>query len=209
MQSDVYACGIVLHELLVGENEFRSRDPSETLRRVLLHDLTDVTDRRPDVPGEVDQVIRRATMRSPDVRTASADELARALRGLLSTPENELGARLRDAVSADFTGPLPETLGLPTLDELDDAWRNPPRDEDRVITQEVELPDFAPAESRSGISPTVAIAIGVLAIVAIGGLAPRRVRARALERRDRRPGRGRRTRVRGATKQRRALRDGE
>ena len=169
VRSDVYACGIVLHELLVGENEFRSRDPSETLRRVLLHDLTDVRDKREDVPEAIDTVIARATARAPDVRTESAAELARQLRGLLVTPENELGQGLRDAVNIDFRGPLPESLHLPTLDELEQAWRNPPPSEG-AITQDIPIyVDEEPAD-RPGIGWGAKAGIALLAIAALGGL---------------------------------------
>jgi hypothetical protein len=124
--SDVYAAGVVLHELLSGQNEFKRQDATETLRRVLLHELSSIEEVRSDVPAGIDRVLRRATAREPRNRYERGKEFAEDLRALLGQrSEADLRQRLVETAAADFDGPLPERLGLEPLSELEKAWRDP------------------------------------------------------------------------------------
>jgi serine/threonine protein kinase/ABC-type glycerol-3-phosphate transport system substrate-binding protein len=84
-QSDVYALGIVVFEMLTGEHPF----PETSLTALLDHHVRDalpsVRTLRPELPGGVDEVIRRATAkdagdRFPDITMISA-ELRAAFEG--------------------------------------------------------------------------------------------------------------------------------
>ncbi|MCC6873074.1 MAG: serine/threonine protein kinase [Sandaracinaceae bacterium] len=125
-KSDVYAAGVVLHELLTGENEFKRPDATETLRRVLLHDLSSVEAVRKDAPRGLDAILRKATARDPADRYSGAGEAARALRALLRRTDADLKSELRGRARADFLGPLSAALGVTPLEELERAWREAP-----------------------------------------------------------------------------------
>jgi serine/threonine-protein kinase len=179
--SDVYACGVVLHELLRGGNEFRHRDPAQTLQRVLIHELSPIEAWRDDVPEGATELIRRATHRDPARRYPSAAAMAAALRELLDAPERAVEARLREAVRADFCGGLPERLGLPTLDELEQSWREVGEEGDGLgpepVTEVPSQPPTVPAKPVPGESPPERPAAGarwttgLLGVVAAAALA--------------------------------------
>jgi serine/threonine protein kinase len=90
---DVFAAGIVLHELLTGKRLFGAKSERETLRRVALAEAAPPSQLNPEVPPELDELILRALRREADGRYDSGNEMAAALEqlGLAAEPE-ELAA---------------------------------------------------------------------------------------------------------------------
>ncbi len=125
-RSDIFAAGTVLHEVLSGRNEFYRRDMTETMQRILEHRLTPLHALRDDVPDGIDEVIARATAKDPDDRYPDAGAFAEALRSLLQEEGAFSASDLRDLARRDFLGRLPEVRRLPSLDELERAWRQAP-----------------------------------------------------------------------------------
>ncbi|HJL14059.1 MAG TPA: protein kinase [Sandaracinaceae bacterium LLY-WYZ-13_1] len=179
-RSDLYACGVLLHELLCGRNEFRNRDPEITLGRVFSHRLSALADERPDVPAALDAVIHRATAKEPRDRFADAGAMADALRELLPERESRLRESLREAARETFLGDLPATLDVDPLDALEEAWKHPPPE---TLHEETTEPDVSRATSDVPTAPgapiahaprrgrTPVIMAGVVAAVAILALA--------------------------------------
>jgi serine/threonine-protein kinase len=127
-QSDIYSTGVVLHELLTGGNEFRGREMSDTVNRVLNNPPSSVEEIRSDVPAGLDEVIRRALAKSHEERYGSAAEFAQALREVRDVSEDQATVQLAEQVRHDFLGDMPGRLGLESLDSIDEAWRNPPQE---------------------------------------------------------------------------------
>jgi eukaryotic-like serine/threonine-protein kinase len=100
--SDVYACGVVLHEVLAGKNEFRSPKTMVTIGRVLTHELSRLDQTRSDVPPGLTEVIARATSKAPAGRYQSAAEFAAALRELRGVDPHVAADEIRTAAQRDF-----------------------------------------------------------------------------------------------------------
>ena len=104
-KSDIYALAAVLYECLIGVVPF----PKDSEAAVLFAHMSDpppkVTDHRPELPGELDDVIAKAMSKDPEERPASAGELLR-------DAELAFDRRLRAAISPP--GPLdsPEEAGI-------------------------------------------------------------------------------------------------
>src|SRR5438270_12626967 len=79
-RSDVYALGVVLYEMLVGERPFVAETPIGVLLQHLQDPAPSLLDARPDLPKSVADVVARALVKDPNQRFASAGELARAFR---------------------------------------------------------------------------------------------------------------------------------
>src|ERR1700687_3579267 len=83
-RADVYALGIVLYEMLVGERPFISETPIGMLLQHLQDTAPNVLLARPDLPPAVGDVLAKALVKDPDDRYSTAGELARAFREAFS-----------------------------------------------------------------------------------------------------------------------------
>lgn len=95
-RTDLFSLGVVLYELVTGTPPFRGQSASELMYQVLNEaaPLPSVLD--PDLPHELDTIVRRALARNPRERYASAEEMGRDLRALLrrSPPQSVEPVRL-------------------------------------------------------------------------------------------------------------------
>jgi eukaryotic-like serine/threonine-protein kinase len=122
-RSDVYACGVVLHELLAGRNEFARPEVRQTILQVMQHELSALEGVRSDVPAGIDAIVAKAVAKDPEARYASAAAFLADLRALRQLSEEEAMADLAERTRSDFFGDMPSTLGLPPLPALEAAWR--------------------------------------------------------------------------------------
>jgi serine/threonine protein kinase len=74
-RTDVFAVGIVLHEVLTGQALFQTSSVGATIQRVISAPLEAPSRVNPRVPPELDEVVLHALQRDPDRRFQSASEL--------------------------------------------------------------------------------------------------------------------------------------
>jgi len=79
---DIYAVGVLLYETLTGERIFFARNVREILSSVMSKKIPALRERRPDAPGSLEYVIRRAMDRNPARRYQSAGEFQEALHAV-------------------------------------------------------------------------------------------------------------------------------
>jgi hypothetical protein len=103
--SDIYALAAVLYECLSGVVPY----PKDSEAAVLFAHMSDeppkVTNERPELPGELDDVIAKAMAKDPEQRHASAGELLR-------DAEEAFGRRLRGVISTPGPIESPEETGI-------------------------------------------------------------------------------------------------
>jgi serine/threonine protein kinase len=122
--SDVYGCAVMLHELLVGRNEFKADNVPLTAMRVMQHVPSKISSLRNDVPAALDRVLQKALSKSPEARFASARELGEALNQLRTAPPETTARRLTTTVREDFNDPrMADFLGVEDPTTLERAWR--------------------------------------------------------------------------------------
>ncbi|WP_185909535.1 Stk1 family PASTA domain-containing Ser/Thr kinase [Streptomyces sp. WAC01280] len=145
-RADVYACGVVLYEMLTGGKPHAGDTPAQVLYQ---HLHTDVPAPSAAVPGlalELDELVAAATARTPDVRPHDAV----ALLALLRQARAALGDEQLDAVP-----PLARSEARDTADDRTSVIaRVVPADEDVRQVQQVEhtnrlpAPEAPPAATR-------------------------------------------------------------
>ena len=153
-RSDLYSCGVLLHQLLSGVNSFKGQLPSETVNRILTHVPGGLRSFRSEVTAQLDAVVARAVAKDPAQRFESAGAFAAALRAARAWSEATAVADLTQAIQRDFNGPqMPTHLGLEPLRVRDQAWRkvvgprtalssSPPRRSDAPVPDDDERPSL-------------------------------------------------------------------
>lgn len=133
-RSDIYALGIMLYEMLTGEQPYKGEQPMQIAFQHATDSVPRPSVKNPGVPEPLDELVLWATERSPDDRPTDAREMLQRLREI----ERELGVTpvvartgpisiVRDdaAATGELTAVLPSTSTGPTsgLEEVDNATR--------------------------------------------------------------------------------------
>ncbi|MGZ8805170.1 MAG: Stk1 family PASTA domain-containing Ser/Thr kinase [Microbacterium sp.] len=134
-RSDIYSLGIMLYEMLVGEQPYKGEQPMQIAFQHATDSVPRPSVKNPGVPEQLDELVLWATEKSPDDRPNDAKEMLDRLRAI----EHELGiapqvARtisagiIREEVagdSGDVTQVLPAAMTGPTtaVDDADNATR--------------------------------------------------------------------------------------
>ncbi|RSS81530.1 Stk1 family PASTA domain-containing Ser/Thr kinase [Streptomyces sp. WAC06614] len=141
---DVYACGVVLYEMLTGARPHSGGTPAQVLYQHLHEDVPPPSAVVPGLPAALDRLVAGAAARTPEQRPSDAVALlalARETRAALSEAELDAvppQARAAERSSSeDRTGVIPRPLGVR-------------RDAEVQHTSRLELPPEPPQPDRPG-----------------------------------------------------------
>jgi serine/threonine-protein kinase len=119
---DVYACGVVLYEMLTGDKPHDGDSPATVLYKHLHEDVPPPSAAVPGLAYELDELVASATARTPDVRPHDAVELlARTRVARAALGDGQLDALPPQALAAghdiaeDRTSVIPRAVTTPTL----------------------------------------------------------------------------------------------
>ncbi len=90
-RSDVYALGVVLHEMLTGALPYSGRNVTEVIAQHISAPVPSVSDAAPETPAALERLVRRMLAKSPAERP-TATELVRELTAA-TTPDAMLSPR--------------------------------------------------------------------------------------------------------------------
>ncbi|MGD8472641.1 MAG: protein kinase [Anaerolineae bacterium] len=107
-RTDLYALGVVLYLMLVGQVPFRGTTPHAILHSVIYEPPPPLRRMRPDLSPGIEAVVLKAIDKQPERRYQSGAELAEALRKAPTTRARRL------VVPANEGHPPPSPKGLPT-----------------------------------------------------------------------------------------------
>ncbi len=170
-RSDVYSLGIILFEMLAGRVPFTGDSPTVIMMKQVGDEPPSVLEARPDLPGSIDNLIKKALAKQPVVRFQTAGELSEALTQAAAEAGDAASATVAPAV-ADTASSTP--IGLAT-DDLDEDTVIRPRDEGtllrplaetRVFTRQIEdqalLENFNPWRIMA---PAAIVLVAVFGVV--------------------------------------------
>jgi len=171
-RADLYALGCVLYECLTGARAYDRDSEVALMYAHLLEQPPAVTEKRPDLPHEIDQVVAKAMAKSRDDRYASGSEMVADLRGVLTAgaSRTDLGSETVLGAGAAVTaaaGAAATTLGS-TPSEPSGPSGGPP------ATPSGGTPATPPGGTEPGPSrrrwliPAIAAAVLIVAGAAVG-----------------------------------------
>lgn len=115
-RSDIYALGIMLYEMLVGEQPYKGEQPMQIAFQHATESVPRPSVRNPAVPEQLDELVLWATEKSPDERPDDAQQMLERLREI----ERDLGiapavaaatrSQRSQADSGDLTKVMPGTM---------------------------------------------------------------------------------------------------
>lgn len=93
-RADVFSAGVVLYELLTGEQPFTADSPIQIAFRNVHENVPLPSKLVPDMPADVDELVATMTRREPQDRPADADEALALLRNVVDElTDSELSVR--------------------------------------------------------------------------------------------------------------------
>jgi len=83
-RSDIFAFGCVLYALVSGQRAFKGKSEADVLSAILMSDPSTLIESVPEVPAPLSEIVERCLAKSPQQRFQSTEDLAFALRSLLT-----------------------------------------------------------------------------------------------------------------------------
>ncbi|MEB2289134.1 MAG: protein kinase [Anaerolineae bacterium] len=164
-RTDIYALGIMLYEMVLGQLPF-SGDTPYTLMYKHFNDAPPPPHlANPDLDPAVEAVILRALAKNPDDRYQSAEELAEDfVTALRAGP-----TRPRSAPAPDMERTVLGEEAVPTRASAPPEHATPPASPTQAAPPPPPAPPSAPPARRGGLNPLVigVAALGVIAVVVV------------------------------------------
>ncbi|MFF8843704.1 Stk1 family PASTA domain-containing Ser/Thr kinase [Streptomyces sp. NPDC015127] len=175
-RADVYACGVLLYEMLTGGKPHSGDTPAQVLYQHLNEDVPAPSAVVPGLAIELDELVASATARNPDIRPNDAVALLAQAREARAA----LGDEQLDAMPPQARGEGSPMDSAPDDDRTDVIPRVLPREEPEVHhTARLTVPPPAPPAppERRGRGPArgplagrgvLALVVAIVAVLGIG-----------------------------------------
>ncbi|MEV6027146.1 Stk1 family PASTA domain-containing Ser/Thr kinase [Streptomyces sp. NPDC052036] len=165
---DVYACGVVLYEMLTGAKPHGGDSPAQVLYQHLNEDVPPPSAAVPGLAIELDELVTTATARNPELRPDDAV----ALLGQVLDARSELTAEQLDAVppgalaaehdnAGDRTSVIPRLLPVRPVDGEDPAH-------DTAVFNRTSVLQTPPAEPAGRPRRVLALVLAALVVFGAG-----------------------------------------
>jgi serine/threonine protein kinase len=176
-RSDIFACGIVLHEVLTGRRLFKGSNDMQTIERVRRSDVPRPSLQNPAVPPALDAIVLKALARRPEDRWADAADMANALDDIVYEARfqpTHLAQLLYDLFPTDAAAPpratLSATVTHPTVSSTGSP-RSPTLPPVSRTTTDARARQQAAGLADASLKPRSAFRPVLLTLLVLGGAA--------------------------------------
>jgi serine/threonine protein kinase len=188
-RSDVFALGVVLYELVDGQNPFKKQTEFDTMRALVYDEPPSLAESHPEVTPELEAILKRAIAKKPEERFQTASEMQLAIERALGrmgevVTTAHLGARMHELFANEIkAGPRLDTrIAVPEIKKDQTGTSDadlpkipaPPNATEKMWTISDEQARMAleptPARKRP-LWPFVAVALLLLSLAGLGAVA--------------------------------------
>ncbi|MFE4370028.1 Stk1 family PASTA domain-containing Ser/Thr kinase [Streptomyces sp. NPDC056835] len=162
---DVYACGVVLHEMLTGTKPHGGDTPAQVLYRHLNEDVPAPSAAVPGLAVELDELVAAATARNPEVRPVDAVALlamTREARAALTDAQLDAVPPRARPEPEDGVDATSRTTVIPRIRPVEEAKNGTPNRTSRLET--------APPTGRRPVMPRRGVVAAVVAVLLVLGI---------------------------------------
>ncbi|MFD5427865.1 Stk1 family PASTA domain-containing Ser/Thr kinase [Streptomyces sp. NPDC127084] len=180
-QADVYACGVVLYEMLTGAKPHTGDSPAQVLYQHLNEDVPAPSAAVPGLPAELDELVAAATGRDPQARPADAVALlARTREARAALSDAQLDAvppqsrTTRHDGADDRTSVIPRAVpsgqvpARPGAAEHGNEHHGAVEHTSRLVLPADAPEGFAPSRPRRPRQGVLAAVVAVLLLLGVG-----------------------------------------
>jgi len=115
MRTDIWSLGIILYQFLSGDTPFTGDTPLSILAAAFVEPIPDLLVLRPDLPPEIEQVVRRCLEKNPEHRFQTVAELAVALEPFADRASVPSIARIRNTIARPISSIPPRISVAPSV----------------------------------------------------------------------------------------------
>jgi serine/threonine-protein kinase len=175
-RSDIFACGIVLHEVLTGRRLFKGQNDVQTIERVRRCDVPPPSAQNPGVPPELDDIVLKALERDPARRWSNAADMADALDDVVHAARfqpTHLQQILYDLFPTEGGVPAPRTGSQRSLTRGSTGGGAPTRSRtvppiSRTVSGAHQMPFESAGAAAASLAPKSKFPSAVVALVVLG-----------------------------------------
>lgn len=171
--SDVYSLGVVLYEMLTGKLPFSASTPEDLARLHRELPPPSPSQANPNIPPGLEQIIIKVLSKEPAARYRTADQLGRVLLSFSQQAESATSLVGLDLPAAYELAKPRETGAVNLTPKASGATINSPASMANKYQprQPVSVSKQPPKENPFELD-WITIALGLLALIAVGGLFP-------------------------------------
>jgi serine/threonine protein kinase len=168
-QSDLYAMGVVIYEMLTGRVPFDAAEPLDIAMKHMSEPVPSPLEFRPELSKDVEKVALKALAKEPNERYATGGELASALKDALHETSRPAKTTITSKVELELeANPLPP---IPPVAQQETQQRQSPITQQ--VNKNVTRPSSGVPRSRwymlAGAGIAGLLVLVIMAIILLGG----------------------------------------